>query len=110
DPVVLGVAKLAVELLVRQRAQRVLVEDRDTTPDPGIVELRRVQLGDSLFPERHEHCPLDGGAFALRLYFRDVFPGFRERHHRFERIPTIFSSSPASRTGARTCGSPSKKV
>src|SRR6185436_2172031 len=67
DAVVLGVAKLAVELLVRQRTQRVLVENRDATPDLGIVELRQVQLRDSLFPEGRANRPLDRGALAFAL-------------------------------------------
>src|SRR6185436_19384096 len=75
DAVVRGVAELAVELLVRQRAQGVLIEDRDAAPDLGMVELRQVELRDALFPERRAHRPLDRGALAFALQLANLGAG-----------------------------------
>ena len=85
DAVVLRDAELAVELRVRQRAQRVLVEDRDLAPDLRVVELRQVEPRQSLLPERRAQRPLDRAALALALEAADRIARLRQggRHRRF---------------------------
>src|SRR5262245_30988522 len=51
DAVVASVAELAIELRVRQRTQRVFVEDRDAAPDLGVLQLAQIQAGKPLLPE-----------------------------------------------------------
>src|SRR5688572_3022966 len=78
DAVVLRDAELTVELRIGHRAQRLLVEDRDLAPDLRVVELRQVQLRNSLFPERRKHRLLDSAALALALQPADRIAGLRQ--------------------------------
>src|SRR6185436_1698710 len=68
DAVVARVAELAVELGVRQPAQRVLVEDGNLTPDLRIMQsLQIYPFGNPFLPERRLEGALDRGALALAL-------------------------------------------
>src|SRR5205823_6770157 len=86
-------AELVVELVVRQRAQRVLVEDRDPAPLVRIlepVEIDRLQLRA---PERRAPRLLDREALALGL---DA-PDFGARLREFERHDRAASAGRARR-------------
>src|SRR5215813_3405033 len=76
DAVVARVAELAVELGLRQPTQRVLVEDRNLTPDLGVVQSLKIHLsGKPLLPERRLEGALDRGALALALEAPDRLAG-----------------------------------
>src|SRR2546423_1811690 len=60
-------AELAIELLVGQRTQRVLVEDRDLAPLVGVVQALDPDLLQSRLPERRAHRLLYRRALALPL-------------------------------------------
>src|SRR5437868_8635922 len=86
--VVLAQAEVAVELRIRKRPQRVLVQDRNPAPDFRIIELvERQVFRHALLPERRTQGLLDGNPLLLTLDALDVRAGARQRELHDFRMP-----------------------